>query len=158
MMSKETEAEILRLFHAEGWRRNTIARQLGLHHSAVERALVRNGVVSHRVRRQKIDEFIPFIKHILEKYPKLNGTRLYHMVKERGYAGGVDHFRDLIKPLRPQKSPEAYLRLGTLPGEQAQCDWAHFGKIKVGNAERRLLAFVLVLSWSRRIFLRFLLW
>ena len=47
------------------------------------------------------------------------------------------------------------MRLSTLPGEQAQCDWAHFGKLKVGNAERRLLAFVMVLSWSRKIFLRF---
>ena len=156
MMSKETEAEVLRLFHAEGWRRNTIARQLGLHHSAVERALARNGVaVNRRYRRLKVDEFLPFIKQVLEKYPKLNATRLYHMVKDRGYQGGVDHFRDVIKPLRPQSSAEAYLRLSSLPGEQAQCDWAHFGKHKVGNAERRLLAFVLVLSWSRRIFLRF---
>ena len=156
MMKKETEAEILRLFHAEGWRRNTIARQLGLHHSAVERALVRNGMVEHRrTRKSKIDEFLPFIKQTLEKYPKLNGTRLFHMVKERGYKGQVDHFRDLIKPLRPARAAEAYLKLSTLPGEQAQCDWAHFGKLKVGNAERRLLAFVMVLSWSRRIFIRF---
>lgn len=156
MMTKETEAEILRLFHAEGWLRNTIARQLGLHHSAVERALIRNGAVNHRrLRGRKIDEFVPFIKQMLEKYPKLNGTRLFHMVKERGYSGKLDHFRDLIRPLRPLKDTEAYLKLSTLPGEQAQCDWAHFGKIKVGKAERRLLAFVLVLSWSRRIFLRF---
>jgi transposase len=156
MMKKETEAEIIRLFHAEGWRRNTIAKQLGLHHSAVERALVRNGIVEHRkLRTRKIDNFLPFIKQTLEKYPKLNGTRLFHMVKERGYKGQVDHFRDLIRPLRPRRDVEAYLKLATLPGEQAQCDWAHFGKLKVGNAERRLLAFVMVLSWSRRIFMRF---
>jgi hypothetical protein len=49
------------------------------------------------------------------------------------------------------------MRLTTLPGEQGQCDWGHFGKIAIGNAERRLLAFVIVLSWSRRIFLRFYL-
>lgn len=156
MMRKETEAEILRLFHAEGWRRATIARQLGLHHSAVERALMRNGIVEiRRTRKSRIDKFLPFIKQTLEKYPKLNGTRLFHMVKDRGYEGGLDHFRDLIRPLRPRRDTEAYLRLSTLPGEEAQCDWAHFGKLKVGNAERRLLAFVMVLSWSRRIFLRF---
>ena len=156
MMNKETEAEILRLFHAEGWRRNTIARQLRLHHSAVERALVRNGVVNHpRVKPRKIDPYIPFVKSTLEKYPKLNATRIFQMVKERGYDGSVHHFRDIVKPLRQPRESEAFLRLSTLPGEQAQCDWAHFGKLKVGNAERRLLAFVIVLSWSRRIFLRF---
>lgn len=156
-MKKETEAEVLRLFHAEGWRRNTIAKQLGLHHSAVARALVRNGVIPEvsRQRKSKADIYIPFIVETLEKYPKLTATRLHEMVKQRGYGGGIDHFRDIVAPLRPTPKGEAYFRLTTLPGEQAQCDWAHFGKLKVGNAERRLLAFVMVLSWSRKIFLRF---
>lgn len=34
-------------------------------------------------------------------------------------------------------------------------DWAHFGKIQIGQATRTLWAFVMVLSWSRAIFLRF---
>ena len=38
-----------------------------------------------------------------------------------------------------------------------QVDWGHFGKIQIGRAERALMAFVMVLSWSRRIFLRFYL-
>lgn len=156
-MNKETEAEVLRLFHAEGWRRNTIAKQLGLHHSAVARVLARNGLLPKlsQARRSKVDEYIPFIERTLEKYPKLNATRLHQMVRERGYTGGVDHFRDIVAGLRPARKGEAYLRLATLPGEQAQCDWAYFGKLRVGNAERRLLAFVIILSWSRRIFLRF---
>jgi len=49
------------------------------------------------------------------------------------------------------------LRLTTLPGEQAQVDWGLFGRVRIGDAEHRLLAFVMVLSWSRRIFLRFYL-
>lgn len=156
-MRKETEAEVLRLFHAEGWRRNTIAKQLGLHHSAVNRVLVRNGVLPNasRQRTSKADEYIPFMRQTLEKYPRLTATRLHQMVKSRGYVGGIDHFRDIVRTLRPTPKGEAYLRLSTLPGEQAQCDWAHFGRLKVGNTERRLLAFVMVLSWSRRIFLRF---
>jgi len=28
-------------------------------------------------------------------------------------------------------------------------DWGHFGKVTVGRAERPLMAFVMVLSWSR---------
>lgn len=156
-MRKETEAEVLRLFHAEGWRRNTIAKQLGLHHSAVARVLARNGLLpdARRQRKSMSDEFVPFIRQTLEKYPKLAATRLHQMVKSRGYTGGIDHFRDIVATLRPTPKGEAYLRLSTLPGEQAQCDWAHFGKLTVGNAERRLLAFVMVLSWSRNIFLRF---
>ena len=52
---------------------------------------------------------------------------------------------------------EAYLRLKTLPGEQAQVDWADFGKVRIGRAQRRLMGFVMVLSYSRRTFPRFYL-
>jgi hypothetical protein len=56
---------------------------------------------------------------------------------------------------RPRPPAEAYLRLRTLPGEEAQADWGHFGKLAVGLAMRPLMGFVLVLSWSRQVFLRF---
>ena len=68
-----------------------------------------------------------------------------------------DHFRHMVAPYRPRPTAEAYLRLKTLPGEQAQVDWGHFGKLTIGRAARPLLAFVMVLSYSRRIFLRFFL-
>jgi transposase len=49
------------------------------------------------------------------------------------------------------------LRLKTLPGEQSQVDWAFFDSITIGKAKRPVMAFVMVLSWSRQIFLRFYL-
>ena len=45
----------------------------------------------------------------------------------------------------------------SLPGEQAQVDWAHFGHLQIGRAKRPLMAFVMALSHSRQIFLRFFL-
>jgi hypothetical protein len=41
-----------------------------------------------------------------------------------------------------------------LPGEQGQVDWGHFGHLEIGRARRPLMAFVMVLSHSRQIFLR----
>jgi transposase len=79
------------------------------------------------------------------------------MVRQRGYPGGPDHFRRVVARLRPRPPAEAFLRLRTLPGEQAQVDWAHFGKVAIGSALRVLWAFVMVLAWSRQIFLRFYL-
>lgn len=155
-ITKETEAEILRLFHAERWLPHTIARQLQIHHSTVKRALQRNGVEAQRLhmRASIADPFIGVIKSTLEKYPTITARRIWEMVRARGYTGGYDHFADIVARYR-QKPAEAFLRLRTLPGEQAQVDWAHFGKLKIGNAERKLLAFVMVLSWSRQIFVRF---
>lgn len=77
------------------------------------------------------------------------------MVRERGYPGRPSHFRAIIAKVRPQKPTEAYLRLRCTSGDQGQVDWGHFGRIPIGRALRPLMAFVLVLSYSRAIFLRF---
>ena len=156
-VSKETEAEILRLHYAEKWRKHTIADQLKIHHSTVERILVQNGVKPEqiRVRPSIVDPYIDFVKATLKEYPKLNATRLFYMVKDRGYPGRVDHFRDIVARYRPAPAAEAFSRLRTLPGEQAQVDWGSFGKIEIEGKERKLYAFVMTLSWSRHIFLKF---
>jgi len=158
MIDQETESNILRLFQVEGWKVGTIARQLDIHHSVVDRVLRTAGVPRAIRRRRSIaDPYVPFMKATLEKYPTLPASRLYEMVRKRGYPGQPDHFRSVVRRYRPKQPAEAYLRLRTLPGEQAQVDWAHFGRIAVGNAMRPLMAFIMVLSWSRQLFLRFFL-
>lgn len=158
-ISDDLEAKILRYFHVEKWKIGTIARQLRVHHSVIKRLLVQSGnaKVSQVMRPSRLDPFLQFILDTLAKYPTLTASRLYQMVVERGYVGGVDHFRHLISLHRPRPAAEAYFRLRTLPGEQAQADWAQFGYINIGKAKRQLMAFVMVLSYSRKIFLRFYL-
>ena len=157
MISADKEAEILRVYHAEKWKVGTIARQLGVHHGTVRRVLAQAGqAVGREISRPSmIEPYLPFILETLEKYPRLCASRLYEMVRQRGYPGAHDHFRHMISLYRPKPAAEAYLRLRTLPGEQAQVDWGHFGKIEVGHAKRTLWGFVMVLSYSRKIFLRF---
>ncbi|MCR4302310.1 MAG: IS21 family transposase [Sulfuricaulis sp.] len=158
-ISKAEEAEMLRLYHAEKWKVGTIGTHLGRHHTTVVRVLTQAGV-GHSVlcvRPSLSDPYIPFIREKLTQYPKLCSSRLHQMIKERGYTGGPDHFRVIVARHRPRPVHEAYLRLRTLPGEQAQVDWGHFGKLEVGNAMRCLYAFVMVLSYSRQVFLRFYL-
>jgi transposase len=158
VISAEQEAKILRLFHAEQWRPNTIARQLGVHHSTVRRVLAQAGQESLIISRPSIlDPYMGFLSKTLEIYPQLTAARLCGMIRARGYQGSEAHLRAIVARIRPRPKHEAYLRLRTLPGEQAQVDWAHFGKIRVGRAERRLYGFVMVLSYSRAIFLRFYL-
>jgi len=159
MISRALEAEILRLHHAEHWPIGTIATQLRVHHGTVRRVLAQAGVptAAPAVRATLVDPYRAFILQSLEKYPSLRASRLYTMVRERGYPGAPDHFRAIVARLRPRPAAEAYLRLRTLPGEQGQVDWAFFGKMRVGRALRPLMAFVMVLSYSRMTFLRFYL-
>lgn len=158
-LTPETEAEILRRYHADHWPAGTIAAQLNLHRDSVVRILAQAGLPSLNriVRPSAIDPHLPFIRETLTQFPRLRASRLYRMVKDRGYPGKPDHFRHLIARHRPRPKSEAYLRLRTLPGEQCQVDWGHFGQLEVGQTRRPLMAFVAVLSWSREIFLRFYL-
>jgi len=158
-ISPELEAQILRYYHVEKWLIGTIARQLHVHHATVSRVLAQAGLprLGAPARPSMIDPYLPFLRATLEKFPTLTASRLYAMVRERGYRGSAEHFRHLIACHRPRRPAEAYLRLRSLRGEQGQVDWGHFGHLSIGRARRPLMAFVMVLSYSRQIFLRFFL-
>lgn len=153
----EVVANIRRLHFAEKWTVGTIATQLGVHHDAVERALglEARGPVARLIAPMKLDPYKPFIREVLEKYPRLRASRLFHMVKERGYDGSEIQVRRFVRGARPEARAEAYFRRETLPGEEGQVDWGLFGPLKVGNATRKLCCFVMVLSHSRGLFARF---
>jgi transposase len=159
MIAPELHAQIRRLFYAEHWRLNTIAAQLGVHHDTVCRAVeserfIRPGT---QVRPSALDPYKAFLLATLEQYPRLRATRLWAMVRERGYSGSAIQVQRYVRTVRPAARAEAYLRLDTLPGEQAQVDWGNFGPIRVGSTTRLLSCFVLVLSWSRACYARFAL-
>ena len=156
-IAPELRAQILRLYQVEHWRVGTIARQLHVHRDTVRSVLEQASVLRPRApgRPRRVDAYLPFIRQTLEKFPTLTASRLHIMVRSRGYVGGADYFRHIVARQRPRPAPEAYLRLRTLPGEQMQIDWGHFGHIQVGRARRPLMAFVAVLSYSRRVFVHF---
>jgi transposase len=97
---------------------------LGVHYDTVQRVLAQAGVPkAARIRRTSlVDDFLPFLVETLTTYPRLPASRLYAMVRARGYTGGPDHFRHLVAQYRPRQPAEAFVRLRTLPGEQAQVD------------------------------------
>ena len=115
-ISAELKAQILRYYHVERWRPGTIARQLQVHHGTVARVLAQAGLPRiGRGRSSHIDPYLPFILQTLEKFPTLTSSRLYLMVRERGYSGGADHFRHILSCHRPRPKAESHLRLRTLP-------------------------------------------
>src|ERR1700721_2368280 len=113
MISSETRVQIRHWFYAEHWKIATIPKELGVHpHTA-----------------------LPFIRQTLDLYPRLRPTRIYQMLRERGYQGSVVQLRRAVATLRPQR-PEPFLRLHMFPAEQAQVDWAHFGEGGAGAPRR----------------------
>jgi len=155
MIPPETRAEIRRYFYAEHWKIGTIARELGIHPDTV-----RHGIESDRFHRSPAmrpsitDPYLQFVRQTLAQHPRLRATRIYQMIRERGYTGSVIQLRRAVAGLRPPVR-EAFLRLHTFPAEQAQVDWANFGQVAVGRAHRALSCFVMTLSYSRALYLEF---
>ena len=159
MIDDEQRARIRRLFYAEHWKVGTIAAELGVHHDTVSRAIEAERFIhtaEGRVVASILDPYKAFINDTLAQHPRLRASRLFEMIRQRGYAGGEVVVRRYVRKIRPTPR-EAFFRLETMPGEQAQVDWASFGKIRIGHATRNLSCFVMVLGFSRAHFARFVL-
>jgi transposase len=153
MITPELHAEIRRLYFGEHWKVGTIAATLGVHHDTVSAAIAHDTQALRRGRcgPTVADPYLPFIRDTLAQYPRLRATRLFEMVRMRGYAGSVVQLRRVVRALRPHVASTAYRRLTTLPAEEAQVDWGAFGTIRIGHGTRPLSGFVMVLSYSRAI-------
>jgi transposase len=147
----KVEAEIRRLYFAEHWKRGTIASALGVHFDTVVRVLGSFGprAGSPRPNARVLEPYIPFVDETLARHPRLVATRIQDMLVERGYTGSLRTLRRYVRTARPTPKSEAFLRVETLPGEQAQVDWAHVGALTILGSTRPLWAFVMVLAYSR---------
>jgi transposase len=157
MITPEQHAEIRRLYYGEHWKVGTIAAALGVHHDTVRAAIANDtqGLRRGTCRATMLDPYLPVIRDTLAQYPRLRATRLFEMVKSRGYSGSVVQLRRAVRLIRPAATGTVYRRLTTLAGEEAQVDWGAFGSIRIGRGVRPLSGFVMVLSYSRAIFALF---
>jgi transposase len=159
MISADLRARIRRMFYAEHWRIGTIAAELGVHRDTVALAVEaeRFTNVAFRPSATVLDPYKDFVRATLEQHPRLRATRLLQMIEGRGYAGSVWPLRRFVRQVRPGGAHEAFFRLSMLPGEQGQVDWGSFGSVVIGQTRRWLSCFVMVLSFSRALFARFVL-
>ncbi len=159
-MNAETWAEIRRLYFVEGLSKRKIAGMMKMDKKTISRAIKMEEYKMKRTvsgsRLSKLDPYKKDIAELIERYKDISGERVYEEIKKKGYPGKISILRDYLCRIRDGKK-EAYLRVETLPGEQAQVDWADCGSIKVGEYTRKLSCFVTVLSYSRLMYLEFTL-
>jgi transposase len=104
-------------------------------------------------RPSKLDPYKKQIVRWLESHP-YTATQIFLRLREAGYTGGISIVKDYVHQIRPPRTP-AFLTLSFAPGECAQVDWGQFGTISVGNTRRRLSFFVMVLCYSRMLYVEF---
>ena len=154
MIDRETTVRIRHLHFAEHWPVGTIASELGLHHETVKATLQEGMKASPAARPRQVDPYVEFLLRTLEQHPRLRATRLFQMIRDRGFMGTARQVRRKVAEIRPRRQ-EAFLRRRVFPGEEGQADWASFGKVTIGTAQRALSCFVMTLSYSRALYLEF---
>jgi transposase len=155
VITADMRAQMRRLVLVERWRIETVARRFGVHHSTVRRALDDAPPATETPFPSAVDPFKPYIVHRLTEYPELTATRLLEELRGRGYDRGLAILRRYVAQVRQPRPRKVYLRVEVEPGDQAQVDWGSFGHLRIGSAQRPLSAFVMVLSWSRAMFVDF---
>jgi len=132
-----------------------IARELHLDERTVARWLAAGKFQPRQVapRPSKLDPYKKQIVRWLESHP-YTAAQIFLRLRESGYTGGITIVKDYVHRIRPPRTP-AFLTLSFAPGECAQVDWGQFGSVNVGHTRRRLSFFVMVLCYSRMLYVEF---
>lgn len=158
-MLKPEEWMDIGLLHREGHSIKAIARITGRSRNTV-RKVVQQKLPSRKTPSERPSKLDPYKDYVRERYEscRLSAVRILEEIRAMGYEGSVIILRRYLRSLRPARERAARLtvRFETPPGKQAQADWAYCGRFP--DTSGRLVsiyAFVMVLSFSRMLFVRF---
>jgi transposase len=155
MIDYETYMKMKSYHEKDGLNCNQVAAIMGLSYRTVNNWLNEKRYRMRKLseRSSKLDPFKNQILQMLEKYP-YSAAQILLCIKENGFDGSYTIVKDYVRKVRPPKT-KAYLMLSFAPGECAQVDWGSYGFVNVGSTRRRLSFFVMVLCYSRLMYVEF---
>lgn len=157
MIDYQTFCRLRQLYDEKGLNVSQIAAELQLDPKTVQKWIEQPTYQPRQgtKRPSKLDSFKGQISALLERHP-YTAQQLLQQLRQQGYAGGYSILKEFVRQVRPVRKP-AYLMLEFAPGECAQVDWGNFGSLAVGSTRRRLSFFVMVLCYSRLMYVEFTL-
>lgn len=145
----------IKSYREEGLKAGQIAEKLALNPRTVSKWMNQRGyqprLPGHRP--SKLDSYKSDILSMLERHP-FTAAQVFQKIQEQGFDGGYTIVKDYVRKVRPRRN-KPYLKLSFTPGECAQVDWGSYGSIRVGSTRRRLSFFVMVLCYSRMMYVEF---
>src|SRR5215813_10511550 len=147
--------QIKHLHAHEGLNASQIAQAVSLDRRTVAYWLTQDHFRPRKPRpsTSKLDPFKPEIVRLLERHP-YSAAQVFQRLREQGFAGSYGLVKAYVRTVRPRRQA-AFLTLAFAPGECAQVDWGSFGAVPVGHTHRQLSFFVIVLCYSRMLYVEF---
>jgi transposase len=157
-MDSDTIQEILRL-SKDGMGKRAMARKFGCNVKTVRRILAEHGETAPPVPQEPPPEskLAPYYDSVSQKAKQgLTGTRILRELKEIGYTGGRSILTDYLRKIRgaAKEATRTFRRFETPPAQEGQVDWSPY-RIMVGGAEVVAHCFIMILCYSRYLFLQF---
>ena len=148
-------SKIRHLNQHDGLTAQQIARELAMDVRTVKKWLDQTRFRPRKSspRASKLDPFKGDIVRMLQAHP-YTAIQVLQRLHEQGFEGGYSIVKDYVRKVRPPKT-RAFLTLSFAPGECAQVDWGSYGSVNVGSTRRRLSFFVMVLCYSRLMYVEF---
>jgi transposase len=104
----------------------------------------------------KLDPYKEQIVFWLEEAP-YSALRIWEKLKEHGFDGGYSIVKQFVRGKKEQFNEKATVRFETMPGLQAQADWAFFEDhlvLEYGEM-KKLYCFLIILGFSRMRYIEF---
>jgi transposase len=153
MITPEKWMDIKELYR-QGLSQREIARRSGHSRNTVAKLLAQSvpKPFAKPKRASSLDPYKPYLTARWQQYA-LSGPRLLQEIQAQGYSGCINLVQRFLKTLRDQHKShqKATVRIETAPGQQGQADWAYVGEVE----GRKVYAFIMVLSFSRVLYLEF---
>jgi transposase len=107
--------------------------------------------------RSLLDPYREYITVKLNDVPHYNLAVLRKELVKQGFLGGMTILRVFAKQIRDEIVQKAVICFETMPAQQAQVDWKEAGVWEIDGVPRKVYAFVMLLGYSRRAYVRFTL-
>lgn len=156
MIDQRTIFEIHRLAN-EGLSVRRIGNQLTLNRKTVARYLTDpNPTRPTRKRGSKLDPFKQEIESMLAIDPRASAVVIAQRIASLGFDGEITILRDCLREIRGRSTKrQPFIRFESLPAQQCQIDWGHFGSLTYGSTQRKLYGMAVVECHSRLLYLEF---
>jgi transposase len=157
MIDYATFCRIHALHKQEGLNIAQIAREVGRHPETISHWLKQANYTARMTgkRSSLLDPYQGMIVRLL-RHHDYTAAQILQRLREAGYEGGYTIVKNFVRQLRPPQR-SAYLTLSFEAGDCAQVDWGYAGVVNVGSTRRRMSFFVMVMCYSRMLYVEFTL-
>lgn len=143
----------------QGHSQRAIARRLGIHRETVRSYLASEDLPGSNNKRQQrtsiLDPYHQVIQDFLDE-DNYKATWIFDKLKNLGFTGGYEIVKRHVASIKEQKTRLAYIRFETEPGMQGQVDFGDFQITEVDGSTTTVYAFVVVLGFSRGMYVEFI--